>query len=672
MALQKKYYYTFVRLNTTEIHTVELWQDTAAVLVAEEVTAMRNPFLVELPDMDHKFQVVRGTGCEINMLSETDMKFFDGLYHVDPQEFQVRHYIGAALNWVGYLNAEMYRESYDKATNYPIQVTGNDGFALMDRFSFLDTGDVNFTGVKSKWEILQICLNKIALPWVEVRVSLATTFTGYSAAAASTILHESYIDSANFYDEDDKPMTLREVMESILAPYGACIRAENGNILITDIHTLAGGGSITYKRYNASTYAYIAAIVVSNEKAVSTVQYHGTGQSVETSGGKNRQVVSYSPYPVKDILPESLIGFDEFGTVPATWSVKDGYNYKTLSANAYWDVFTPATFEASYYDATDNPNIYIRWPYLATNQKVASLKLNPFLVLQSVPWITTGDEWRKYAAIKIDGKILIKTKNNPYVSGDSAFDFFSTSLRLKVKIGADYAEYPFGFSADSTNFQRVFTSDSDNISDKFVEMNVSQRGFTALATDLLQGYLSGNLEIEIWSDVYNNLPAGESLTSSFQEIWLTELSVKIIRNDGTEILDTDIEYIGNLDKTFQNEGEKIELTTGTDTYFTDRGRIMRTFDGGSTYSYVTQWTRAAQTFKIEELLLGSLSSNYRAGYVTLSNMKLKNNFDFQNVLTDTFISGKKMMVKSATRNYHDDVTECELIEISTDELIIVK
>ncbi|MCW0484654.1 hypothetical protein [Gaoshiqia sediminis] len=123
----------------------------------------------------------------------------------------------------------------------------------MDRFNFIQADGNNYTGIKSKYELLQIIFNKIGLPFSELLISLSTTFTEYSGLSNKTILHESYINCENFYDEDNKPMTLREVLESTLAPYGGIIFQESGNIIITDIHTLAANSTIIYKRFSFST-----------------------------------------------------------------------------------------------------------------------------------------------------------------------------------------------------------------------------------------------------------------------------------------------------------------------------------------------------------------------------------------------------------------------------------
>ena len=118
------------------------------------------------------------------------------------------------------------------------------------------------------------------------------------------------------------------------------------------------------------------------------------------------------------------------------------------------------------------------------------------------------------------------------------------------------------------------------------------------------------------------------------------------------------------------EGETVALTCGTGSQFSDKGKIMYYDDGD--YYEILAWTRNGQSFKIEELLLSSLCSNYDANFVTLTSMNLRNDLSVINVLTDTFISGKIMMVNGALINYADNLFTCSLTEISEDALTVVK
>jgi len=672
MAFQKKYYYQYTTTSmggaTAHTNVVEIWEDTASTITAEEITGGDSPFTVELPEIDNKFQVVRGKGCALQMLSDTDMKFYDALYTSDAQGLMVKHYIHSTLDYCGYLNSKIYREPYD-SIKYITSQTGTDGLAITDRLLFVQTDGSDYTGMKSQWELLQIVFDKINLPWSEICISLATTFTSYSGSASSTILHETYINCANFYDEDDKPMSMRDVLESILSPYGASIEIENSKVYITDIHTRAGGGSITWKRFNASTYAYIASTSETIEKSISSIGYLGTGQSIERSGGINRQVITYSPYPQKEILGTTIASTDEFTTVPASYSTNaGGYHYKTLTGNAYWNVYSPATFELSYNTDPNDFNIYLRYPKLATSQKVADIKLNPFISVANGTYQDAGGGRYvgiSYAILAMPGEVLLKTKPNPYDDTEHSIPYNELKIYYKLKIGNKYIYTTSASTTAGFSYQSIFNGFS-SISDKFFAWDGDHRLIVITASDVS---MTGDVVLEIWSDVeltdtYNNVVADPF----FDEIWIKGISLSIKDKDGNDLTDNDYDYIGNLDEAYQNEGSKITLTEGTNKQFTDRAKLMKYVSGE--YSTIDTHTRNSQTFKIEELLLGSVSSNYRSGFTTLNNMRLKNNFYLRNVLTDTYISGKKMMVKSAKIDYRNNLVECNLVEISQDELII--
>jgi hypothetical protein len=125
-----------------------------------------------------------------------------------------------------------------------------------------------------------------------------------------------------------------------------------------------------------------------------------------------------------------------------------------------------------------------------------------------------------------------------------------------------------------------------------------------------------------------------------------------------------------LDTTVKEEAEKIELICGTDQTCVDRGKIM--YNNGTEYLPITTFTRHSQTSKIEALLLVSLSDNYKMGYITISNLKLKNAFHQLNAITDTaYISGKKFMVSGMKYNFRDNLIEAKITEISPDALTIV-
>jgi hypothetical protein len=284
----------------------------------------------------------------------------------------------------------------------------------------------------------------------------------------------------------------------------------------------------------------------------------------------------------------------------------------------------------------------------------------------------------KYAAgvaFQITGDILVKTKDNPYDDTQKSKEVLSFGISYRMKVGNKYYNWlTRSWGTDVVN-NLLITSDSNYnfIADKWAALGVWGKGELIVVGNLTEEIvLNGNVEFEIWSEhktVFNG--SVDSITNSelIHEVWIKNLAINLVNYDGSEISDTDVEFIGLLDKTYQNEGEKIELTCGTDAQFSDRGKIL--WNDAGEYKHITEWTRTGQTFKIEELLLNSLCSNYRAGFITLMDMKLKNNFSLMNVISDSFIGARKLMIKSANVNYEENTIECSLVEIKPDELTIV-
>lgn len=694
---QKKYYYQFTSLDG-KVNVVELWWLTATTPTAEEVKCMSMPFSVEMPDLDHKFQVVRGTGCEINLLSDTDGKFFDGLYHTNMKEYMIKHYIDGSINWLGFLNSELVSESYSESVNYPFQITGNDGFALLDRLQFLTELGAKYTGIYSQFDLIQIALNRIGLPFTNLFISFSTTFTGQSADAESTILHESYIDAANFYNEDGVAETMRKVIEGCLAPYGAIISQLNGDIYITDINLLATADPIVWKKFTQNTGAYVEAVQIDPVLDISDIGYMGTGSGKEQSGGKNKQVISYSPYPYKVVLPEGLKELSEFsGSIPASFSLRDDshYKYKSLTGHSAFTLYSPASFEQSYRalgitvdpESEADASVCITWHAGTDNQKIFELAANPFVAIsqgkKSTDIIGTRQGLFKGVGLKISGEAEFFRYWHSG-SGDHDGGVRSCTIKIIVRIGDKSGT--FGYRGLSS--WRGNPGSTDNWLDypgspqvyEYITLKKDDNSNIAGNWVPFEGNLINSIDLsgQLYFDIYSNLDYiddnGKEWVNTnvhHAQIRIRNLSISLINNEtGKEVGDVDIEYIGYLDQTVKEEAEKIELICGTDATYIDRGKIMS--KSGDSYSSIREWTRSGQTFKIEELLLNSLSSNYRMGYLMLNNLKLKNGFNKLNIITDSgIISGKNFMVKYMKQNFRDNLIECTLTEISPDSLTIV-
>jgi len=725
MSYQKKYYYNFKDLNNIP-NTVEIWQNyTGGTLTPELVFADKSAFSIELPAIKDKFQAVRGTGCECNIISYNGMEFLTGLYSSDMQNIMIKHYYNSNINWLGYINSELQSEPYDVLNNYTVNFNGNDGFSIMDKMYYctgsgyvvgttfnganIIDGSL-YTGVTSQFNILQTIFQKVGLPFNLLKICVSTTFSGQTIANGNTIFHQTYVDNANYINEDGTPETLRKVLESILEPYGCIIFQLAGNIIITDIHNLASNSSFTFQDFSmtGSTFSYIGTEnITNNVVTLQSIKYTGTGANIEISGGKNKQTVAYSPYILKDVLPSVLQSYKEFNcTIPSTYTTGYTYTsnttllhqYKLLYNHYNLNVYTGTTsgtaigFQMGFDSAGGAGNwkpdsnglmYYLYWQNNGSGyvNKICDLINKPNITataLQSNALAVPNYVINSGAGLKISGKI--------WINDNSSTVYQLIGLRLEVTVGnykngVNSAGNGFGFipTSGTTYYVQANNSNYTNINNTWV--NICDWSNNSDIIIPIDKNISGVVNVSIYSDFYlvKGMGFKDALTgqiyngtsvanpTSVTEIRISDLSVEVVDiSTYYTMVKNDVEYVGYLNTNFQDEASKVSLICGTAATPIDRGKLM--YSGSTGYNPIYNWTRNSTTANIENLLINSLTSNNKRGYYTLTNLNLHNNFNILNLLADnTYLSGKQFMLNSFKIDYEDATINCSAVEITADQ-----
>ena len=209
-------------------HTVkiEIWKDGDAPFLDVLTFPGTSPVTISWADAD-KLEPVASSSCTLRIESMTDRQFIDELYTEESGSVQLKVYRDGDLYWSGSLDSEQYEEPYSWARNYDVDITFND-FARLERIKYDRTDDVPVKTLV-EWIIAQSGVDYGSIIW--------KTSTK-SATGADTAFTASYVKSANWYDEEGKPSTLREVLEGVLRPFSLRIKQKAGNIYIYDLHTI--------------------------------------------------------------------------------------------------------------------------------------------------------------------------------------------------------------------------------------------------------------------------------------------------------------------------------------------------------------------------------------------------------------------------------------------------
>lgn len=232
MAFTVKYFAEWTDFNGDPCR-LELLTD--AVNVAEELRVTN--CIVTYPEiylLDK--EPVSGTGIEISFLSPTKLYFLNKLYTTNPQEVQIKLFRNGSPAFLGWMDSEQYDDEWTDAVNYEVTITGNNGFALLDRVAY--NGPSSLT---SLYDLVHAAIVATGLPYATITVATGTTIGG--EGTLETCLDKIYAKPDNFIDEKGVVMSWRKVLESILTPLDLGLFAFGDYVYLRDTHTMGAGGS---------------------------------------------------------------------------------------------------------------------------------------------------------------------------------------------------------------------------------------------------------------------------------------------------------------------------------------------------------------------------------------------------------------------------------------------
>jgi len=687
---QKRYFYNFGS-NSNNQYTVELWQDIPNTITASGITGDLTPFKVTYPTTTNKFDAVRGSGCDLNIVSKTSMQFID-LYQNNMMNCQIKLFnSGSSLIWNGYLTSEIYSEPFAEYDNYTVSLTGNDGLALLDRLDFVTTipsgtGFTNYTGFTNNWTIITNILGKLNLSWNAIYVGLSTTSAEFSIDSNNSILTTTYSNCENYYDEDGKPMSCREVLKTILTPFSAYIQIVNSNVFITDINFIANG-STTFLKYNGSTFAYISNSTISTTLGdLSTIKFANNSQTFNIIAPVNKQKVIFSPYinstyleySTKDDKFSGSTRFD-FGVAPYDW-----YEMASSYSNL-WTKITPTTLSkgiSRFSELTGlSNNIGTTDKYFTIGSGATSMT-EQFIFSGTLPKILIDSTKTYY--IKLETQCYVATTDNMDTTTTTSVTANSCFINSKFIIGnKQYSWSPDVASTDG------WVTPSGSISMILYFENLTYPSTRNKINDIWTSNVGGKywgnwdtpmyipLDTSITGDnVYFSImdydvtdgrmsPTG-TVKSQIKNVRIKDLKITIVDENKNDISNVNIEYWSYINKSIKDDGTDVTCKLGTNINYvpTAKGSL---FGYNSNLYYTQLFTRNGKTNILENLLSGSITSNY-TNTTTEIICKINNIPSIFGSLTYNNYFNNTFGIQGATIDYSDETIDLTLQEIYPDTL----
>ena len=620
-----KYFYEFKGsdkvLNRVEILTDETTE-------SKEVTPSGRPFTLSYKDRG-KLAPVCDCGATLSFISKEIFQFVD-LHTDDMQQYLVKFYRGGNLFWIGWLDSELYNERLTDYPPYEVEFTASD-FNIFYRLKYRDSGGSSYTDIATLFDHLRRCLNLLNLPFNKLYLGCSTTMdNGGSGRGQENAFTTSYIMSSNFYDEDGEPMSCREVIESLLQPFGLTMLQKDANVYIVDYNTIHDG--LSMRRYDFNTFSFETTESVSWDNGDIKGKLFSSSNAYGFEEMYNNVTITSSLYAEDTAIDKSVsedtvsneITSDNQGMYSMTeYSTCEGWSHNLF---AVWEDFNSGnTVVGAVMNYTGN----------GTERNGITFESDDmYLFTEDSCWI------------RIKCSAYANTKDNPFDDEDSDYPESTRRLRLFCKLlllqgnnvvsyckdrrwydvssesEAEYCELTFFTSSgqqgalDIRVVNQWVTNSRNGRGSSEVDTTVQLDRFLQNGDLFMSPSKSGKLKLVIDYAIIddNKREFGGAQATVFKDVkdlLINDISITLEDDDGNRLSTDDYEFKSYINKKVNNDYDAVTLrciSANEEKYPIGKANML--FKNGNNYGIQTSFTRAGQTDILERLLMCTIHSNY--------------------------------------------------------------
>lgn len=267
-----------------------------------ELKGQTSPFTVSVDNKDNFIY-------QPSRLSTATLAIFGGdylqdLFSTDYRMHRVTLFENGVAAWCGFVRPEMYTQDY-RSVKFPLDLECYSAMSVLEYIDYEQQGDSR--GFVSLWDLLRLCVSESRGQYTAVYLPHVYGKSKAEFEAWTNPLAQMTVSEQNFFDEDDKPMKLKEVMEEIMKLLNWTCADWRGELYFVDADNEDGD----YYKYNSALTSYTK--VKADTMTVQEIGFAGSDHTLDIVPGYNKVTVRCSNYPVGDTLPD--LSFDEMETI---------------------------------------------------------------------------------------------------------------------------------------------------------------------------------------------------------------------------------------------------------------------------------------------------------------------------------------------------------------------
>lgn len=276
-----------------------------------ELTPASSPFTVEIGDEEFLYTPSRFSTATIRIVGSD---YLQTLFSTSYQEYRVTFKRSGAVVWCGFIKPELYTQDYS-STVFELELECISGMSTLEYIDYAVAGSKK--EFVSLWNLLQKCILSANSQYTAIYVPYVYAQNAEEYISGTNVLENMLVSEQNFFDEDDKPMKLREVLEEVCKFLNWTCVDWKGELYFVDVDHV--GEFIKYSPNLSSK----AETVTPNYHNIQNIGFAGAGHSLDILPGYNKVTVKCSNYPISETLNFS-VNYDELDTLVTLPDITNG------------------------------------------------------------------------------------------------------------------------------------------------------------------------------------------------------------------------------------------------------------------------------------------------------------------------------------------------------------
>lgn len=270
-------------------YLIEIQKENYEGKSTELVGSGNSPFSVIIKDEDFLYTPTRFSSASIRIIGGD---YLQNLYSTGYQQYRVLFKRENSIIWTGFINPELYTQDYT-SSKFELEIECTSAMGSLEYINYKQRKSETKEFV-SFWELFKMfieesrgCYSSVFIPHV-----YAKSEDDYINEA--NIFEEMTVSEQNFFDEDNEPMTLLEVLEHTCKFLNWTCVDWKGDLYFVDIDHKG-----EYYKYDIDLLLYSKSIP--DKLNIADIGFSGSDHSLDILPGYNKVTIKCSNYPIEEI-----------------------------------------------------------------------------------------------------------------------------------------------------------------------------------------------------------------------------------------------------------------------------------------------------------------------------------------------------------------------------------